>query len=102
MRNKSKPEGSIAEAYIVEECMLFCSKYLHNIETKFDQLERNEDGENDDYEGLSIFAPFGTPLGKAKSRHLSDEEWMQAQDYVLRNCDEIEAYLTYVIFHFNL
>ena len=82
--------------------MLFCSKYLHNIETKFDQLERNVDEENDYYEGLSIFAPSGTPLGKAKSRHLIDKEWMQAQDYVLRNCDEIEPYLTYVIFHFNL
>jgi len=31
MRNKSKPEGSMVESYIVEESMLFCSKYVHTL-----------------------------------------------------------------------
>uniref|UniRef100_A0A7N2N0X3 DUF4218 domain-containing protein n=1 Tax=Quercus lobata TaxID=97700 RepID=A0A7N2N0X3_QUELO len=33
MRNKATPEGSIAEGYIVEECLTFCSRYMHGIET---------------------------------------------------------------------
>ncbi|KAF5472304.1 hypothetical protein F2P56_009033 [Juglans regia] len=35
VRNKARPEGSIAEAYIHLECLTFCSMYLHDIETRF-------------------------------------------------------------------
>ena len=63
VHNKSKPEGSIAKRYIVKECMHFCSKYMHHIETKFTQLEQNVDEANQNYKGLSIFAPCGIPLG---------------------------------------
>lgn len=94
VRNKNRPEGSIAEGYIVEECMLFCSKYLHDIETKFNQLERNANVDLvDDYQGLSIFAPLGSPLGKGKCRSLTEEELHQAREYVLKNCDEAQTYL---------
>ena len=30
IRNKSKPEASIAEGYLVEECLIFCSRFLGN------------------------------------------------------------------------
>uniref|UniRef100_A0A803MY00 DUF4218 domain-containing protein n=1 Tax=Chenopodium quinoa TaxID=63459 RepID=A0A803MY00_CHEQI len=93
VRNKSRPEGSIAEGYIIEECMYFCSKYLNEIETKFNQPERNDDAENDDYKGLSIFASSGVPLGKAKCRSLSEEELTQVREYVLKNYDEAQTYL---------
>jgi hypothetical protein len=36
VRNKAHPEGSIAEGYILEECMTFCSCFLEDIETKPD------------------------------------------------------------------
>uniref|UniRef100_A0A803MYT9 DUF4218 domain-containing protein n=1 Tax=Chenopodium quinoa TaxID=63459 RepID=A0A803MYT9_CHEQI len=88
-----RSEGSIAEGYIIEECMYFCSKYLNEIETKFNQPERNDDAENDDYKGLSIFASSGVPLGKAKCRSLSEEELTQVRKYVLKNCDEAQTYL---------
>ncbi|XP_065871602.1 uncharacterized protein [Euphorbia lathyris] len=93
VRNKSRPEGSIAEGYIIEECMLFCSKYLHDIETRFNQPDRNTDEEDNDYQGLSIFAPIGIPLGKAKLRSLTKEELTQVREYVLKNCDEAQEYL---------
>ena len=35
VRNKARPKGSIAEAYIVEEALTFWSMYLSGIETKF-------------------------------------------------------------------
>lgn len=95
VRNKNRPEGSIAEGYIIEECMFFCSRYLNDMETRYNQLERNADGENNVSKGLSIFSPCGIPLGKAKSRYLSNEELIQAQEYVLKNCDEAEIYLRY-------
>lgn len=35
VRNKGHPEGSIAEGYLLEECLTFCSRYMEDIETKF-------------------------------------------------------------------
>ena len=46
MWNKSRPEGSIAKGYLAEECMTFCLRYLGGIETRFNRVERNFDGEN--------------------------------------------------------
>ncbi|KAL6345885.1 hypothetical protein AAG906_020467 [Vitis piasezkii] len=47
VRNKAYPEGSIAEAYIVNESLTFCSQYLLGIETKFNRPDRNVDDLND-------------------------------------------------------
>ena len=35
VKNRAQPEGSIAEGYLVEECLTFCSRYLAGIETRF-------------------------------------------------------------------
>ena len=43
MRNKARPEGSIAKAYSVNEALTFCLMYLSGIETRFNRGERNED-----------------------------------------------------------
>jgi hypothetical protein len=42
VRNKAHPEGSIAEGYILEGCMTFCSRFLEDIETKLDRPMRHE------------------------------------------------------------
>lgn len=34
VKNKARPEGSIVEAYILQECVHFCSMYLQGVETK--------------------------------------------------------------------
>ena len=55
--NKARPEGSISGAYIVNECLTFCSMHLTGIETKFDKKKINIDkshGEQED--GLSVFS----------------------------------------------
>ncbi|KAK1578443.1 hypothetical protein Q3G72_030296 [Acer saccharum] len=41
VRNKAKPEGFIAEAYLVNEALTFCSMYLDGIEIKFNPPKRN-------------------------------------------------------------
>ncbi|KAK1414527.1 hypothetical protein QVD17_30273 [Tagetes erecta] len=43
VRNKARPEGCIAEGYVAEEALLFCSRYLRDVETQFNRLDRNED-----------------------------------------------------------
>ncbi|XP_023738343.2 uncharacterized protein LOC111886342 [Lactuca sativa] len=43
VRNKAKPKGSIAEGYVVDEALTFCSMYLEGMQTKFNHVDRNED-----------------------------------------------------------
>ncbi|TYJ97500.1 uncharacterized protein E5676_scaffold85G00050 [Cucumis melo var. makuwa] len=41
--NKARPNGSIAEAYVMNESSTFCSRYLSGIETRFTRDERIDD-----------------------------------------------------------
>ena len=41
--NKASPEGSIAEGYVADEALTFCSMYFQAIKTRFNRLDRNED-----------------------------------------------------------
>ncbi|XP_058009289.1 uncharacterized protein LOC131183161 [Hevea brasiliensis] len=94
IRNRACVEGSIAEAYIANECMTLCSRYLHGIETKFNRMDRNYDGGNNKNKGgLSIFSKVGRGLGASKTRDLDTQEWEQAYIYVLKNCDEVQPYI---------
>nr|GEZ22508.1 hypothetical protein [Tanacetum cinerariifolium] len=43
VRNKAKPEGSIAEGYVVEEALTFSSHYFQDVTMKFNRPERNVD-----------------------------------------------------------
>nr|GEX56837.1 hypothetical protein [Tanacetum cinerariifolium] len=43
VRNKAKPEGSIAGGYVVEEALTFSSHYFRDVTTKFNHLDRNVD-----------------------------------------------------------
>ncbi|KAA0035027.1 hypothetical protein E5676_scaffold155G00610 [Cucumis melo var. makuwa] len=43
VRNKARLEGSITEAYVMNESSTFCSRYLRGIETRFTRDERNDD-----------------------------------------------------------
>lgn len=44
VRNHSHPEASIAEGYLAEESLTFCSRFLHNVETKSNRIDRHIDG----------------------------------------------------------
>ncbi|KAH7842091.1 hypothetical protein Vadar_001397 [Vaccinium darrowii] len=37
VRNKAYPEASIAEGYMAEECLTFCSRYFESVETLFNR-----------------------------------------------------------------
>ncbi|GKC55883.1 hypothetical protein Tco_1083481, partial [Tanacetum coccineum] len=43
VRNKAKPEGSIAEGYVAEEALTFSSHYFRDVTTKFNRPDHNVD-----------------------------------------------------------
>ena len=89
MRNKARPEGSITEAYTVNEALTFCSMYLRGIETRFSRVERNDDARGH----LPIFSQQARPIGGRQLVQLSKEELEKAHWYVINNCHELQPYL---------
>jgi len=45
VRNKVRPKGCIVEAYIAQECVHFCSRYLDGVETRLNRYRRNYEGD---------------------------------------------------------
>ena len=89
VRNRTCPEGSMAEAYIVEECMTLCSRYLHGIQTKFNYLGRNYDGGIVRDRSLSIFSHPRRPIRAAKVCDFDVHEKEEAHFYSLMNYPEV-------------
>ncbi|XP_035547370.1 uncharacterized protein LOC118348907 [Juglans regia] len=89
VKNKARPEGSIAEAYIHVECLTFCSMYLDDIETRFNRPERNIDGlEDDAIDGFGIFTQKVRPLGVASPIQLDPRLFAEARCEHYRLCKE--------------
>jgi len=59
MRNKSRLEGSITKAYVADECLIFCSRYLNRAETRFNRVKGNEEGGERRNNGLSVSQRWG-------------------------------------------
>ncbi|XP_077224998.1 uncharacterized protein LOC143858225 [Tasmannia lanceolata] len=94
VRNRSRPEGSIAEGYLAEECMTFCSRYFEGVESKLNRPVRNdEDIPSEIEEGFTIFSVAGRPIGNAKTCALDQVIVDQAHRYVLFNCPVVEPFI---------
>ena len=92
MRNKSRPEGSIAEGYLSEECLTFCSRYLNdNVDTRFNRPTRNYDDASN-YPSCSLFPNSGRPMGSKERFMLDEDDWIKSHRYVLFNCDALYTY----------
>ncbi|XP_026445460.1 uncharacterized protein LOC113346086 [Papaver somniferum] len=77
VKNRARPEGSIVEAYILKECLKFCSMYFRGTETKFTQREQNDDKSRDPrYQKgkISVFAQSARPVDAKIVRPLSVAE----------------------------
>ncbi|KAL4579441.1 hypothetical protein LXL04_015589 [Taraxacum kok-saghyz] len=67
VRNRAHPEGSIAEGYLAQESLTFCSRYLSGVETIFTRPIRNDDeGDQNEIEERNMLCP-GRPLGRKKT-----------------------------------
>ncbi|KAM1689796.1 hypothetical protein ACFX1Q_031475 [Malus domestica] len=93
VRNKGRPEGSIAEAYLVDECLSFCSMYLRGVESRRTRRGRNEDGIGRGVsDGLSIFDSKGCYMGSGEHVELDLNALDQCHRYILNNCDEVNPF----------
>jgi hypothetical protein len=95
VRNRARPEGSIAEAYVADECLTFCSKYMDDIETKFNRKPRNVVFSNEDDYDVDVFG-HGVNFTCAYE-YVYDNDYDQMVWYVLNNCSEVEKYVKYVV-----
>ncbi|KAK1421831.1 hypothetical protein QVD17_24494 [Tagetes erecta] len=95
VRNKAKPEGSIAEGYVVEEAMTFCSHYLRGVESKLDKRDLNDDKTSNGARSfaLDIFRLSGRGIGKKDVRILPDNIMKKAIWFIFNNCQQIQPYL---------
>nr|GEZ48938.1 hypothetical protein [Tanacetum cinerariifolium] len=90
VRNKAQPEGSIAEGYIKEECLNFCSGYFKGAETPFNRPPRND--ENVVGKEMYMFNSSGRKLGKVEILELDGKSLAQAHRYVLLNHSKIQPF----------
>ncbi|XP_026393683.1 uncharacterized protein LOC113288780 [Papaver somniferum] len=94
--NKARPEGSIAEAYIINECLTFISMHFTETESKFNRKERNDDeldGSLRHQGTIFVFAQKVCPTGATEIKSLSPEERDQIHWYILNNCKEVQPYM---------
>ncbi|KAG8493340.1 hypothetical protein CXB51_010684 [Gossypium anomalum] len=89
-RNKRYPEGSIAEGYLAEECMTFCSRYLKDVKTRLNRPNRNVGLNDHNLVETYLFQSYGEPIGKVEIAELDDISWIQAHRYVPFHHDLVE------------
>jgi hypothetical protein len=93
-RNKARPEGCIAECYLAEESLTFCSRYLRGIETRLNHEWRNVDVDIvETGQHLDVFSQRVRPLGAAKLVTLNANDFDRVQWYVLTNYNKTASYL---------
>ncbi|XP_060970206.1 uncharacterized protein LOC133037273 [Cannabis sativa] len=80
VRNRSRPEGSIVESYIVEEAVEFCSDFLSNVATVGSCLPRFDNEISKGGRGVSVC-------------DVSRADREEAHRLVLQNVDEVQPYI---------
>ncbi|GLT55146.1 hypothetical protein SLA2020_282940 [Shorea laevis] len=78
VRNKAAPEGSIAEGYIIEELLTYCSRYLENVTTVHNRPPRSVDDSR----------------GAVRTVELDDTTLKQAHRYILLNTEMFAPFRT--------
>ncbi|KAI3990673.1 hypothetical protein MKX01_022973, partial [Papaver californicum] len=78
VRNKAHPEGSIAEGYLDDECVIFLSRYLKDVESRVNRPVRYVDD---------------THIGNAARIFLSGDQKKLLHDYILFNDADVDTYV---------
>lgn len=96
VRNRAKPEGSIAEAYIESETLAFFSMYMNDADTTpaFDGPLQDD---------TFVFMHGVKLVGKQKVHFIDDDNMYDLEKlvwYLLHKCDKVEEYIVYVSFTF--
>ncbi|KAK8921612.1 hypothetical protein KSP39_PZI020469 [Platanthera zijinensis] len=96
VKNKARVEGSIVEAYLIEETSTFCSHFFApHVETRSRSTGRNENViQVEPCSRLSVFNCTGRPFSpKDPMRILTPLEKDACTIYILLNCPEISKYV---------
>ena len=98
VRNRAHPEGSIAEGYLAQESLTFCSRYLSGVETIFTRPIRNDDEDDqNEIEEHNKLCP-GRPLGRKKHIGISLGKRKRSSNIVLDEMSLKQAH-RYVLFN---
>ena len=92
VRNKARPEGCIAEGYVAEEALSFCSRYLRDVQTQFNRPDRNEDAIVEKRK-LWVFESKCRPTSAMKVKPLSIKDKFKIEWFVLDSCEEVRDYM---------
>ena len=85
VRNTARPDGSIAKAYVIDEVLTFLSRYMRNIETKFNRAERNWDNSTlYTVPVLDVFSAQFRSLGANELKELGDQR-KKVHWYIVNN-----------------
>ncbi|KAI3778420.1 hypothetical protein L2E82_07700 [Cichorium intybus] len=92
VRNKARPEGCMAEGYVAEEALTFCSMYLRDVQTRFNRPDRNEDAvvEKSKFWG---FESKCRPTSARRNKHLDPIEKQNIEWFVLDNYAAVREYM---------
>ena len=90
VRNRAHPEGSIAEGYIADECLTFCSRFIRGL-NKSSSTSVNTNLEEENY----LFDSLGDAIGSVQDVKFDGKTLIQAHRYVLRHIDELEDFCRY-------
>ncbi|XP_019260867.1 PREDICTED: uncharacterized protein LOC109238842 [Nicotiana attenuata] len=106
VRNRSNPEASIAEGFVADECLTFCSRYLHDgVKTKFSRYQTVDD---ECSQNLSpIFPNNGHPIGSKKKNTflMNSQLCFETHRYALFNTGDeqmekfIEEHKNLIVIH---
>ncbi|KAJ9544535.1 hypothetical protein OSB04_024242 [Centaurea solstitialis] len=105
VHNRAHLEGSIAEGYLAEESITFCSRYLSNVETVFTrEIRNNDEVHQNDIEESNNLCP-GRPLGRqlhstlpvrkrrrSSNTTIDEKSISQAHRYVLFNIESVTSF----------
>ena len=87
LRNRARPEGSIARAYIESEVLTFCSSYMDDDVDGLPEFDGPTDGDTD------VFMHRVCLIGRDRVQYIDDKTFKQLVWYALSNSDKVEPYL---------
>ncbi|XP_023761334.3 uncharacterized protein LOC111909789 [Lactuca sativa] len=88
VRNKARPEGCIAEGYVAEEALSFCSMYLRDV----NRLKRNEDVVIEKTK-FWMFESKCRPTSATQIKHIDIREKRNIEWFILNSCQEVRQYI---------
>lgn len=95
--NKAQPEGSIAEGFMLEETITFCSRYLDGVETIFNRSKRNDDGIP--HTSFYLYHSGGRVIGMKEKVRLDGKKLIGKKEKVCLDGKNLKQMHRYVLLH---